>query len=222
MAERSRKSNDKIYDIIKEIEDLVEKSKPSGLSQSKIVVNKEELSSLVRELRMKAPDEIERYRKMLDNRDAIIADAEKRAEKMMEEARLNIQNLVEEHEIVQQALVEADNIMADATNQSNEMLYQAQREVDMMHRNTIKYMSENLNKLQRIIDSTMTNFDNRFQGMMSTMEKYSALVKENRDELLGRNEPAQQQQPEQINVPAEEAAVAQEDIAIQVSDLDFE
>lgn len=66
MADKSRKKPDKIFEIIKEIEDLVEKSKTSPLSQSKIVVNKEEIQSLLRELRMKAPDEIERYRKMLD------------------------------------------------------------------------------------------------------------------------------------------------------------
>ena len=220
MADKSRKKPDKIFEIIKEIEDLVEKSKTSPLSQSKIVVNKEEIQSLLRELRMKAPDEIERYRKMLDNRDAIMADAENKAEKMIEEARMNIQNLVDEHEIVQQALAEADKIMADANHQAEELLYNAQKEADMMHRGAVRYMAENLNRLQSLIDGTMNNFDNRFRGMMNTMEKYSALVKENKDELLGRTEVREELQPEPVNQESE--APLEEASDIQISDNDFE
>lgn len=222
----NKKAKSKILELIKELEDFVEKSKPSALSNSKIVVSKEELLSIIRELRMKTPDEIERYSRMLDNRDAIIADAEKKAEKIIEEARYNVQNLIDEHEIVQQALEEADRIMADATNQANELMYQTQRETDMMKRSTVRYMVENLTKLQNLIDSTMNSFDNRFKGMMSTLDKYSALVKENKDELLGRNEEPQ---------PEEEVAAAdaqeesfemeyneQQQVEVQVSDSDFE
>lgn len=225
MADRDRKNNDKINDIIKDLEDLVEKSKPSPLSSSKIVVNKEELLSLIRELRMKAPDEIKRYRKMLENKDAIMADAENRAEKMLEEARLNIQNLVDEHEIVQQALAEADEIMADATNQANELMYQAQRESEMMHKGAVKYMADNLNKLQALIDGTMNNFETRYRGMMNTMEKYSALVKENKEELMERNEDKSDhanesdQTQQVVQQQNKSAASGQQDV--QVSETDF-
>lgn len=220
MADRDRKNNDKIFEVIKQLEDLVERSKPSPLSASKININKEELLSLIRELRMKAPDEIQRYRKMLDNKNAIMADAEKKAEKMLQETRLNMQNLIDDHEIVQQALAEADEIMADATNQANEMLQQAQRESDMIRKSAVRYMADNLNKLQSLIDGTMNNFDTRFRGMLSTMEKYSALVKENKDELLGKTEPENQQG--QNSMQSQEAAVNMQQPQVQISDSDFE
>ena len=54
----------RIEQIIDEIEQFVESCKYYPLSQTKIVVNKEEIEELLRELRMKTPDEIKRYRMM--------------------------------------------------------------------------------------------------------------------------------------------------------------
>ena len=56
----------RIEQIIEEIEEYVESCKYQPLSTTKIVVNKEELEELLRELRMKTPDEIKRYQKIID------------------------------------------------------------------------------------------------------------------------------------------------------------
>ena len=65
----------RIEQIIEEIEEYVDSCKFQPLSSTKIVVNKEELEELLRELRMKTPDEIKRYQKIISNKDAILADA---------------------------------------------------------------------------------------------------------------------------------------------------
>lgn len=211
MAEKrsARNSISVIEEIVKKMTDMIEKSKPSPLSSSKVIINKEEFLALIRELDMKAPGEIERYRKMLKNRDAIMADAQDRADKIVEEAHMSIQNMIDEHEIVQQALQEADNIVEDATAQANEILYEANKEAEMLRRGSTRYTIDNLTKMQNLVNATMQNFDSRYRSMMSTMEKYSELLKENKEELLGRKEtkPAEEQQsldmPEtqQINMP---------------------
>ena len=66
----------RIEQIIEEIEEYVDSCKFQPLSSTKIVVNKEELEELLRELRMKTPDEIKRYQKIISNKDAILADAQ--------------------------------------------------------------------------------------------------------------------------------------------------
>ena len=53
----------RIEQIIEEIEEYVESCKYQPLSTTKIVVNKEELEELLRELRLKTPDEIKRYQR---------------------------------------------------------------------------------------------------------------------------------------------------------------
>ena len=66
----------RIEQIIEEIEEYIDKDcKFQPLSSTKIIVNKEHLDELLRELRMKTPDEIKRYQKIISNRDAILADA---------------------------------------------------------------------------------------------------------------------------------------------------
>lgn len=52
----------KIEQLIDEIEDYINNCKPQAFSSTKIIVNKEEIDELLRELRMKTPDEIKRTR----------------------------------------------------------------------------------------------------------------------------------------------------------------
>jgi hypothetical protein len=59
----------RIEQIIEEIEEYIDKDcKFQPLSSTKIIVNKEHLDELLRELRMKTPDEIKRYQKIISNR----------------------------------------------------------------------------------------------------------------------------------------------------------
>ena len=72
----------RIEQIISEIEEYIDGCKFQPLSNSKIIVNKEELEELLTELRMKTPDEIKRYQKIISNKDAILADAQAKAEEI--------------------------------------------------------------------------------------------------------------------------------------------
>ena len=78
----------KIEQIITEIEDYIASCKPIPLSNTKIAVNREELEELIGELRLKTPDEIKKYQKLISNREAILADARGQAEKMIKEAKV--------------------------------------------------------------------------------------------------------------------------------------
>ena len=76
----------RIEQIIEEIEEYIDSCKFQPLSTTKIIVNKDQIDELLRELRMKTPDEIKRYQKIIANKDAILADAQQKAESMIEEA----------------------------------------------------------------------------------------------------------------------------------------
>ena len=112
----------RIEQIIEEIEEYIDRDcKFQPLSQTKIIVNKEHMDELLRELRMKTPDEIKRYQKIIANRDAILADAKAKADAMIEEAQVQTTELVSEHEIMQQAYAQANEIVTQATAQAQEM-----------------------------------------------------------------------------------------------------
>ena len=65
----------RIEQLIDEIEEYIEGCKPKFMSSTEIIVNKDEIDELLRELRMKTPDEIKRYQKIISNKEAILIDA---------------------------------------------------------------------------------------------------------------------------------------------------
>ena len=112
----------KIEQIIEEIEEYIDGCKPQTLSKTNIIVNKEEIEELLRELRMKTPEEIKRYQKVLANRDAILADAQAKADAIIKEANIHTSELINEHEIMQQAYIQANEIMAAAEAEAQQRL----------------------------------------------------------------------------------------------------
>ena len=97
----------RIEQIIGEIEEYVDSCKFQPLSTTKIVVNKEEIEELLRELRLKTPDEIKRYQKIINNKDAILEDAQSKADALIADAQARAQELVTQHEIMQKAYAQA-------------------------------------------------------------------------------------------------------------------
>ena len=62
----------KIEQLIGEIEEFIDGCKLQPFSSTKIVVDKAQLEDLLVELRHRTPDEIKKYQKILNNKDAII------------------------------------------------------------------------------------------------------------------------------------------------------
>ena len=93
----------RIEQVIEEIEEYIEGCKYQTLSNTKIIVNKEELEELLTELRLRTPDEIKRYQKIISNKEAILADAKSKAESIVAQAQVQNTELVSEHQIMQQA-----------------------------------------------------------------------------------------------------------------------
>lgn len=107
----------RIEQIIEEIEEYVESCKYQPLSTTKIVVNKEELEELLRELRLKTPDEIKRYQKIISNKDAILADAQNKADAIIAEAQAKAREMVEQSEVMQSAYAQANETVNNANQQ---------------------------------------------------------------------------------------------------------
>ena len=109
----------RIEQIIGEIEEYVDSCKFQPLSTTKIVVNKEEIEELLRELRLKTPDEIKRYQKIINNKDAILEDAQTKADALIADAQARAQELVTQHEIMQKAYAQANDTINAANKQDS-------------------------------------------------------------------------------------------------------
>ena len=84
----------KIEQLIGEIEEFIDGCKLQPFSSTKIVVDKAQLEDLLVELRHRTPDEIKKYQKILNNKDAIINDAKQQAEAIISAANVQTSEMV--------------------------------------------------------------------------------------------------------------------------------
>jgi hypothetical protein len=173
----------KIEQIIEEIEEYIDGCKPQTLSKTNIIVNKEEIEELLRELRMKTPEEIKRYQKVLANRDAILADAQAKADAIIKEANIHTSELINEHEIMQQAYIQANEIMAAAEAEAQRKLDAATIEANNFRMQAMHYTDDMLGNLQNLIHKTMESHMTKYESMMGSLRSFSDILANNRNEL---------------------------------------
>lgn len=195
----------RIEQIIEEIEEYVESWKYQPLSTTKIVVNKEELEELLRELRMKTPDEIKRYQKIISNKDAILADAQAKADAVIAETKTQVQDMVKESEVMQQAYAQANEIVNSANQQAQAIIDSATADANNLRLSAISYTDEMMANLEQLIHGTMENANARYNELAQTYNAFAQslqsaadVVSENRSELAPQlNNPIPKQTEEE-------------------------
>ena len=173
----------KIEQLIDEIEQYIDSCKYQALSNTKIIVNKEEIDELLRELRMKTPDEIKRYQKIISNKEAILKDAKEKAEALINAATVQTNELINEHEIMQQAYAQANEVVEMATRQAQEILDNAMIEANGVKAAAMQYTDDILGNLETLITQFIENTSQQFDRSTHSLEDCLNIVKSNRMEL---------------------------------------
>ena len=192
----------RIEQLIGEIEEYIDGCKFQPLSNTKILVNKEELEELLVELRLRIPDEIKQYQKIISNQDAILTDARTQADAMIEKATAQTNELVNEHEIMQRAYEAANQVIEDANNQAQTIVDAAVRDADNIRQGAVQYTQDMLKSVENIINHTMEGAQGRFDSFMSSLKSSYDIVSATRAELdhsIQRNDEAAAAEPEQQN-----------------------
>ncbi|SDZ81045.1 hypothetical protein SAMN02910384_00185 [Pseudobutyrivibrio sp. ACV-2] len=186
----------KIEDIIDEIENYIDECKPSAFSSSKIIVNRDEIETLLQELRTKTPDEIKKYQRMIANREQILADARNRAAEIIKEAEDHNNELVSEHQIMQQAYAQANEVILIAQKNAQEKIDRATEDANNIRMGAIAYTDELLANIQTILANSIETTRSHNEAFLTTMQTYLDTVDANRASLIpdsmneGVNDPA--------------------------------
>ena len=190
----------RIEQIIEEIEEYIDGCNYSPLSKKNIVVNKEEIEELLRELRMKTPDEIKRYQKILANKDAILADAQTKAEAIVNQANIQLNELISEQEIMKQAYAQANAVVEAATAQAQEILNSAAADANEIRMGAMQYTDSMLANMQSIIQNTMESYNSRYASLINSLNGYYKMIAENRQELAPTlyGEPVYEEAPQEV------------------------
>lgn len=173
----------RIEQIIEEIEEYVESCRFQPLSTTKIVVNKEELEELLRELRLKTPDEIKRYQKIISNKDAILADAQAKADAIIADAEAKAREMVSQSEIMQQAYAQANETVNNANAQGQAIVDAATTDANNIRYSAITYTDDMLANLSNIMDAAINDAGAKYNAYMESIQACYSVVKQNREEL---------------------------------------
>ena len=183
----------RIEQLIEDIYEFVESCKMSPLSQTKVVVPKDQLYDLLDELRLRTPDEIKRYQKIIANRDAIIADAEQRALSIQAEAREKAKTLVNENEIMQQAYYQANEMVSSASAQAEAMIKSANEDAEQIRTGALAYTNEILGDVENILANAYESARMKSEALVNSLRSNLEIVVNNKRELTEQLTPQPQQ-----------------------------
>lgn len=137
-----------IMALIDRIEELVDAGRNVPFTSAKLV-DPEKVYEVVDEVRAQFPDELKQARWIVKERQEMLEEAEKEANRILEEARERAQALASEQEIVKLAEQQAADILDDARNREREIRLGAEDYADEMLANLEVNLGKLLTAVQR-------------------------------------------------------------------------
>lgn len=182
----------KIEQLIEEIEDYIDGCKFKPLSSTYILVEKQVIEDLLRELKMKTPEEIRHYQKIIANKEAILNDAKQKAQALLDETTVHTNELINEHEIMQQAYQKANEIVTLATQEAQIILDNATMQANQYKGAAVSYVDDTLASIEELLTNASREASAHYDNLLSSLAGYNELVKTNRSTLY----PAEETAPE--------------------------
>ena len=109
-----------IFTLLETVEDIMEKSRNVPFS-TKCVVDRDEILEIVKEIRLKLPDEIKQAKWIKEERQRILVEAQNEANDIIKEAENRIISMIDEHEITRKAYEKKVEIIETANEMSREI-----------------------------------------------------------------------------------------------------
>src|SRR3954462_13754149 len=144
--------------LIDKLDDQIHNAKPVPLTDQ-VRVDKEEVYDILDQMRATIPEEIKQARWIVKERQEMLAEAKREAERVLKEARDEQARLISQEEVVKQAERQAEDIIEEARTREREIRLGAE-----------DYADDILNTLE------------------VNLQKFTAAVQRGRDRLQGREE----------------------------------
>ena len=207
-----------IEEIINNMERYIdENAKPATFSPNKIVINRDKLEDFITDLKQTTPEELKRYQKIINNRDAIIADAKAKADEIINQTNVEKNKLHSEHEIMQQAYAQANQVVLVATKNAQELLDKAQTEANEVRMQAIQYTDGLLESIQAMLETSIETTRTRDEAFLGKLNGVLTQVVENRSELSGSNN--EEESPKDSPYPASEPEKKAEETEDKVPEI---
>lgn len=190
----------KLMSLLEELEDLITSSSKMPFSE-KGIIDLDVAQKIIEDIRANLPRDIQQARWLDQERDRIISDAKKEYNRMINEAKDQVEYLVNNNNIYKDAQKRADAILKEAEHHANYMKYRSYEYID-----TLLYdMQADIAGVGSSYIDPMTDY---FNQMLASI---NAKINQNRQEMktLAERVPLGEQIPAQnpaAEMPADESA----------------
>ena len=144
-----------IFTLLETLEEIMENSKNVPFTE-KGIVDKEEVLEIIKEIRLKLPDELKQAKWVKEERGRILDEAQREADGIVKEAENRIIAMIDEHEITRKAYEQKAEIIETANEMSREISKGTKDYADSILANlesAINNVSVTLNEAIRTIEN---------------------------------------------------------------------
>ena len=156
-----------IFTLLETLEDMLDKSKSVPFSD-KSIIEKDEFLDVIKEIRLKLPDELKQAKWIKEERERIIAEAQRDADAIVKEAENRIISMIDEHEITRKAYDKKTEIIADANE---------------MYREITEGTNTYVDGILVSIEANMTDLAKTLNNVESSVQNALETIQNNRKEL---------------------------------------
>lgn len=161
-----------VLDLLEEIEDIVATAPGLPLT-GKIMVDANELTNIVRDIRLGLPDDVQQAKWVKDEKERIIAEAKAEYEKIIVEAKKQADYLVE-----------TDDITLRAQKMAEEIRLSAEEYSTVLKMRTYDYVDKMLFDMQaRMEELNLKYFGEMYAKLEKSFGEIDGVLQSNRDEI---------------------------------------
>lgn len=172
-----------IEEVMNQIEDFLNSCKPSALSANKVIVPRDQFDELFGELKVKIPAEIDRCKKIMRNKEAILMDARKTADNIVAEATAKAKQMVSETEVMAMANQQAYETVEMARVQANDMLAQAVAESNEIRLGSMQYTNDIMMGIRNYVEATMEAEQANYENLITALNNDFMIANANLEEV---------------------------------------
>ena len=162
----------KVLELLDELDEIIELASSVPVVR-KVMVDPNEVTEIVKEIRLELPDEIQQAQWIKNERTRIL-DA----------AKAEYDNIIKEAQEKAAALVEQDEITIRAKERADEILRVAKENCSVMKMSILDYTDGMLYNLQEKVDQMYaTYFTDMYDDLQNTFEKINTNIANSRNEV---------------------------------------
>jgi cell division septum initiation protein DivIVA len=184
--------------LIDRLDNLIASSRRMPLL-NQIMLKEGDILSIIDQMRASIPDEVKQARRVIQEKDRILSQAQAEASNLLTQARLESERALEREGLLEAAEARSQEIIQQAKERSQAVLRHAEEEADRLKIEADSYVTESLRSLREHLLSietdvgrTIMSIERGLETMETTPEEPEALDETDEDSDAADRRPPQQ------------------------------